>query len=49
MFTLINPSFLLNRRYSGNHFGGRGCGGHQRAEQQLLSGYQQEGGTVRSG
>lgn len=25
--------FLLNPRYSGDHFGGRGSGGHQRTEQ----------------
>lgn len=45
-FIFFSP---LNPRYSGNHFSGRGGGGHQRAEQQLLSGYQQEGRTVRSG
>lgn len=50
MLTRINAAFFLpNPRYSGNHIRGRGSGGHQRAEQQLLSGYQQEGGTVRRG
>lgn len=49
MLTHTSFFFCLNPRCTGNHLSGRGSGGHQRAEQQLLSGYRQEGGPVRSG
>lgn len=46
--TALTP-FCSRSRYSGDQVSGRGGGGHQGPQQQLLPGHQQEGGALRSG